>query len=77
MLEYAPNLVTDEERTQVLVSAIDRAEIGYGLAEALRVARKFHPPQVMDALQRAARERTHARLFEGTLLHAMQRAQRP
>jgi hypothetical protein len=75
VLEYAPNLVTDEERIQVLVSAIDRAEIGCGLAEALRVVRRFHPPKVMDALRRAARERTHSRLFEGALARAMQGAQ--
>lgn len=50
VLDYAPNMATPRERSAVLVAALERAEFGKGLAEALRALPKFHPPEIIDAL---------------------------
>ncbi|MBS1827684.1 MAG: hypothetical protein JST93_20385 [Acidobacteria bacterium] len=63
VIEHAPDLVTDAERTVALVSAIAGAEIGSGLAEALRLIKHFHPPEVIDALFRAVLTRPHQALL--------------
>ncbi|MBL8294340.1 MAG: hypothetical protein JNN08_21015 [Bryobacterales bacterium] len=70
VLEHAGHLVAPQERSAALVAAFERAELGSGLAEALRHVRKFHPPEVIDALLRGIIHREeYAPLFAGAVLH--------
>jgi hypothetical protein len=48
--EHAPRLVSDAERTRMLVRAIESADITTGLSTALRHIEKFHPREVIEAL---------------------------
>jgi hypothetical protein len=50
--EYAPHLVSDAERTKVLVAALEGAEIYGGLTQALLDVEEYHPPEIVDALFR-------------------------
>jgi len=50
--EYAPHLVSDKERTKVLVAALEGAEIYGGLPQALLDVEEYHPPEIVDALFR-------------------------
>ena len=50
--EYAPQLVSDAERTKVLVAALEGAEIYGGLTQALTDVEGYHPPEIVDALFR-------------------------
>ena len=68
VLEYAPALVSENDRTAALVSAIEGAEIGSGLAEALRLVKHVHPPEVIDALFRATLTRPNVVLFVAMLM---------
>lgn len=56
--EYAPELVSDAERTDSLVHALERAEFYGGLTQALRQVERFHPPEVVQALLRGLRDRS-------------------
>jgi hypothetical protein len=51
---YAPDLVGERRRAAVLAHAIETAVLYGGLSEALDEAASFHPPEVVDALFRAA-----------------------
>ena len=55
VLTYAPDLVTTEERTRILVAALQGSEIYTGLSQALDLVQEFHPPEVISALLRGAR----------------------
>lgn len=50
--QYAPDLVSDAERTKVLVAALEGSEIYAGLTQALLQVEEFHPPEVIAALFR-------------------------
>jgi hypothetical protein len=50
VINHAPHLVSDAERSASLISALRHAEIYGGLTEALDQAESFHPPEVIDAL---------------------------
>lgn len=50
--QYAPQLVSQEDRTNSLVKALEQAEIFTGLSQALDEVAEFHPPPVMDAMLR-------------------------
>jgi hypothetical protein len=70
VLDYAPNSVSPQARSAVLVSALQRAEFGKGLAEALRAVEKFHPPEVIDALLRGTLHRKPSGAhFAGMLMY--------
>lgn len=69
VLDYSGNLIPESERTAALVAALENGQIGKGLAEALRAAEKFHPPEVVDALLRGILTRKEALLFAGTVMY--------
>jgi hypothetical protein len=48
--EYAPDLVSEEERIATLVAALEVAKTYEGLTQTLLQVETFHPPQVIDAL---------------------------
>lgn len=54
VLQYAPDLVPEAERTAALVKAIDSAAIYGGLSQTLMLVEASHPPAVIDALLRGA-----------------------
>lgn len=57
VLDYAPGLLTDAERTAALVRLLETAEFFDGLTQALDQVEEFHPPEVVDALFRGALHR--------------------
>jgi len=60
VINHAPHLVSDAERSASLISALRHAEIYGGLTEALDQAESFHPPEVIDALFRGLLKRDGA-----------------
>ena len=54
---YAPDLLSVDERTAVIVRALQSAQFYEGLSEALDQADVHHPPAVIDALLRGTIER--------------------
>lgn len=68
--EYAPDLVSDAERTRALVAALEGSEIYGGLTQALLEVEEFHPPKVIAALFRGLLTRTgvNAVNFAGMLM---------
>lgn len=57
---HAPSLITEHERVASLVRALESAEFFDGLSQALAEAEELHPPEVVSALLRGARERDGA-----------------
>ena len=55
--DYAPELVSDDERTAALVAALEDTAVYGGLTQALLQIEEFHPPKVVDALFCGALER--------------------
>jgi len=55
--DYAPHLVSDDERTAALVAALEHAELYEGLSQALDQIESFHPSLVVDALFRGLLKR--------------------
>ncbi len=51
--DYAPHLISDKERADALVKAIEGADTYGGLTQALLQIEEFHPKAVIDALFRA------------------------
>ena len=54
---YAPDVLSDDERTTSIVTALRSARFYGGLSEALDLAEVYHPRAVLDALVRATIER--------------------
>ncbi|MBL9167777.1 MAG: hypothetical protein JNN07_08550 [Verrucomicrobiales bacterium] len=52
LVQYAAHLLSEEERTEVLVDAVHRADTYGGLTQALLEIENHHPPRVIDALLR-------------------------
>lgn len=57
VLDYAPELADDAERTKLIVRALETGEFYADLTRALDWAAEFHPPEVEDALWRGIRDR--------------------
>ena len=57
VLDYAPHLVPDDERTAALVTVLQSAEFYGGLTQALDQVEEFHPPEIIDALFRGVLNR--------------------
>jgi HEAT repeat protein len=57
VLDYAPHLVSDDERTSALVTALQSADFYEGLTQALDHVEEFHPTEVIDALFRGVLNR--------------------
>jgi hypothetical protein len=55
---YAPDLLTEDERTAAIVRALRGAQFYEGLSESLELAEAHHPPAVLEALLRGTIERT-------------------
>jgi hypothetical protein len=84
--EYAPQLLGDAGRTEVLVDALRRSEVYGGLTQALQQVEQFHPPAVVDALFTGVLERDGATavhfaamltFLHGQATSAFDMAQRP
>lgn len=58
VLREAPGLATAKQRDAILIEAVERATIGYGLTPALDQIADHHPPAVIDAMLRAVLART-------------------
>ena len=54
---YAPHLVSEDERTDALVAALENSKIYEGLTQALLEVEGFHPPEAIEALIRGLRKR--------------------
>lgn len=54
---HAPDLVSDTERTEMLVNALQGARAYEGLSQTLLQVEEFHPPEVVNALLRGVLER--------------------
>ena len=57
---YAPELLTNQQRTESLVTALEQAVTYGGLTQALLEVQDFHPPEVIQALLRGLTERDGA-----------------
>lgn len=57
MARYAPTFLSDEERSAILVRALQLDELSGDLSLALDQVADFHPPAVVDALFRGLFER--------------------
>lgn len=71
VIDYAADYLSDSQKNEILIRALAHAEIGSGLAEALRAARKHPTPEVLAALRNGIAQRKPGlqRLFQGTLDH--------
>jgi hypothetical protein len=76
VLAAAPELLAEPQRTAILVDALERAESGGGLTQALLLAEDRHPAEVVDALFRGllARDGTTAVQFAALLMFVHGRA---
>jgi hypothetical protein len=76
---FAPDLVTDNERTQYIVDALEKAEIFNGLSQVLDEVERYHPEEVKEALIRGllTRKGDVAVLFAAMLFYLFGRAKRP
>jgi len=68
---FAPNLVTNRERTQSLIEALQNSQILYGLSQTLDDIEKFHPKPIKEALLKGllSREGEVAVLFAAMLFY--------
>ena len=66
---FAPDLVTDNERTQSLTDALQNTEPFWGLAQVLDEVERYHPEEVKEALIKGLLNRRGdvAVLFAGML----------
>ena len=68
---FAPNLLTESERSQILIRALQTAEIFSGLSQALDEIEEYHPKEIKKALTEGLlkREGDIAVLFAGMLFY--------
>jgi hypothetical protein len=76
---FAPDLVTDNERTQSIVDALEKAEIFNGLSQVLDEVERYHPEEVKEALIRGllTRKGDVAVLFAAMLFYLFGEAKKP
>jgi len=76
---FAPDLVTDNERIQSIVDALEKAEIFSGLSRALDEVERYYPEEVKEALIRGLLNRKGdvAVLFAAMLFYLLGRVKRP
>ena len=76
---FTPDLVTDYERTQSIVDALEKAEIFSGLSQVLDEVERYHPMEVKEALIRGLLNRKGdvAVLFAAMLFYIFGQAKRP
>jgi len=54
---YAPNMITNAERTASILKALKNAKLFGGLSQALDEVEEFHPPEIIAELFRGALQR--------------------
>jgi len=76
---FAPDLVTDNERTQSILDALEKAEICSGLSQVLDELERYHPEEVKEALIRGllTRKDDAVVLFAAILFYLFGRAKKP
>ncbi len=79
ILEHAPQLVSSEKRTRLVVAALRSADFYHGLTQALREVEQFHPPAIIDALLHCLLDRESGVLahFAGMLMYLHGKAEVP
>ena len=79
VVRFAPDFVTDDERTQSIVDALEKAEIFSGLSQVLDEVERYHPKEVKEALIRGLLNRKGdvAGLFAAMLFFIFGRAKSP
>ena len=76
---FAPNLVTNSERSQSIIKALQHAELFSGLSQVLDDIAEYHPMEVKEALITGLlnREGEVAALFAGMLFYLYGKAEEP
>ena len=76
---FAPDLVTDNERTQSITAALQNAEIYFGLTQVLDEVERYHPKEVKEALIKGLLNRRGnvAALFAAMLFYIFGQAKEP
>lgn len=76
---FAPNLVTNSERSQSIINALQHAEIFSGLSQVLDDVEEYHPKEVKEALITGllSREGDIAVLFAAMLFYLCGKAKEP
>jgi HEAT repeat protein len=76
---YAPNLVTNSERSHSIIEALQHAKIFGGLSQVLDDIEEYHPVEVKDALIKGLlrREGDVAVLFAAMLFYLYGKAKEP
>ncbi|HKM59991.1 MAG TPA: HEAT repeat domain-containing protein, partial [Candidatus Bathyarchaeia archaeon] len=76
---FAPNLVTNSERSQSIIKALQHAELFSGLSQVLDDVEEYHPTEVKEALITGLlnREGAVAVLFAGMLFYLYGKAEEP
>jgi hypothetical protein len=57
VISYAPDIVNDGEKVEVIVKSLREGKILGGLSHALDLVEEFHPPEVVEELFRGVQER--------------------
>jgi hypothetical protein len=79
VLRHAPELLTDEQRTAMMVDGLETAEFYTGLSQFLDLVEEWHPPPVIDALLRGV-QRAHGEVathFAAMLMYLNGQAAEP
>jgi hypothetical protein len=76
---FAPNLVTNSERSQSIINALQHAELFGGLSQVLDDIEEYHPKEVKEALTAGLlnRDGEVATLFAGMLFYLYGKAEEP
>jgi hypothetical protein len=76
---FAPNLVTNQERNQSLIKALQSAKIFSGLSQTLDDIEEYHPAKIKEALLKGllSREGDVAVLFAAMLFYIYGKAAEP
>ena len=76
---FAPNLVTNSERSKSLINALQNAELFGGLSQTLDDIEKYHPKEIKEALIKGllSRKGEVATLFAAMLFYIYGKADEP
>jgi hypothetical protein len=76
---FAPNLITNEERSQSLIKALQQSEIFGGLSQVLDDIEEYHPKEIKEALTAGllSRKGDVAVLFAAMLFYLYGKAKEP
>ena len=76
---FAPDLITDKERSQSLIDALQNTEIFFGFSNVLAEVERYHPEEVKEALIKALLNRRGdvAVLFAAMLFYLFGQAKEP